>query len=243
MVNELSYKKEGLVIPRHVAIIMDGNGRWAKDRGMKRTDGHRAGVKVIEKIVKRAKESGVDFLTLYAFSTENWSRPKEEVDFLMSMLKRYIRNELDSMTRQNIKINIIGDRSYFDDEMQALFDRVEVRSKDNNGLNLMVALNYGSKQEILNAVKLTVEDIDNGLINVEDINEKYFESKLYTSGTPDVDLMIRTSGEKRLSNFLLWQCAYAEFIFFDKLWPDFSEVDIDDAIIKFSQRNRRFGNI
>jgi len=224
------------LLPQHVAIIMDGNGRWAKEQGLKRTAGHEEGAKTVRKITTYCAKLGVKYLTLYAFSTENWSRPKVEVDFLMKLLEKYLKNELETYIENNIKFRAIGDRSKFSKKLQETINETEEKTKNATGLTQVLALNYGSRDEITRAVKRLNEQ------NLE-VNEENIEACLDTAGIPDVDLLIRTSGEVRISNYLLWQCAYAEMFFTPTYWPEFTENDLDDIISDFNNRERRFGGV
>ena len=223
-------------LPKHIAIIMDGNGRWAKERGLKRTAGHEEGAKVVRNITIHCAKLGVRYLTLYAFSTENWSRPKLEVEYLMKLLEKYLKNELETFLQNNIRFKAIGDLSKFSKSLQNTIKEIEEKTSNNSGLTQVLALNYGSKDEILRAIRKLNER------NLE-INEKNFESCLDTAGFSEVDLLIRTSGEIRLSNYLLWQNAYAEMFFTSTLWPDFSTNELDDIIDDFNKRQRRFGGV
>lgn len=223
-------------LPKHIAIIMDGNGRWAKERGLKRTAGHEEGAKVVRNITIHCAKLGVRYLTLYAFSTENWSRPKLEVEYLMKLLEKYLKNELETFLQNNIRFKAIGDLSKFSKSLQNTIKEIEEKTSNNSGLTQVLALNYGSKDEILRAIRKLNER------NLE-INEKNFESCLDTAGFSEVDLLIRTSGEIRLSNYLLWQNAYAEMFFTSTLWPDFSTNELDDIILDFNKRQRRFGGV
>ncbi len=228
-------------IPKHVAIIMDGNGRWAKKHGNERIYGHQHGVKSVKNVVEEASRIGVKYLTLYAFSTENWNRPKYEVDALMSLLVSTIHSELKLLNDNNVSLGAIGDLdSLPSDVRKELNDAIEVTSK-NDGLKLILALSYSSRWEIINAVKNIAKDIKTNKIDVTDINEELFSDYLTTKGIPDPDLLIRTSGEIRLSNFLLWQLSYTEFYFTEKLWPDFGKEDFLNAIFAYQNRERRFG--
>lgn len=230
-------------IPKHIAIIMDGNGRWAKAKKLPRTMGHKAGVETIRRIIKEADALGVKYLTLYAFSTENWKRPQEEVGALMKLLVQYLRQELNSLNKNGVVINVLGDVSKLPKDCQdEILRSVEV-TKENKGIVMNVALNYGGRDEILRATKLISMDVKNGKVKEEDINEELIEKYLYTNGIPDPDIIIRPSGEQRLSNFLLWQCAYSEFWYSNICWPDFAESDLRRAIYDFQNRDRRFGGI
>lgn len=223
-------------IPSHIAIIMDGNGRWASERGLNRTAGHEEGAKTVRKITSYCAKIGVKYLTLYAFSTENWERPKLEVEFLMKLLDRYLKNELNVYLENNIRFKAIGDLSKFSKNLQKTITETELKTSNCTGLTQVLALNYGSKDEIIRAIKKLNDS------NLE-VNEKNFESCLDTAGMGDVDILIRTSGEIRLSNYLLWQNAYAEMFFTQTYWPDFSESELDDILSDFNKRERRFGGI
>lgn len=230
-------------IPRHIGIIMDGNGRWAKQRKLPRTMGHKAGVETIRKVVKECDRLGVKYLTLYAFSTENWKRPKDEVDALMRLLIEYLKNEFEELHANQVVINSIGDISKLPDVCYKELERAYEKTKNNKGLVLNLALNYGGRNEIVDAVKCIYKDIENGKINADDISEKTISEYLYTKGMPDPELIIRPSGEKRTSNFLLWQCAYSEFWYSDIYWPAFDENYLHLAIKDYQSRDRRFGNV
>ncbi|AFQ45523.1 undecaprenyl diphosphate synthase [Desulfosporosinus meridiei DSM 13257] len=230
-------------LPRHVAIIMDGNGRWAKKRGLPRSMGHRAGVEALRKIVKTCSNLGIKVLTVYAFSTENWSRPKDEVGVLMTLLTEYLRKELQELHHNNVVIRAIGGISALPSEAQKELENSIKRTQNNTGLILNIALNYGGRSEIIDAVKKISNEVLNQKQKIEDINEKCISDALFTKGLPDPDLMIRTSGEMRLSNFLLWQLAYTEIVVTEELWPDFGEKSLLNAIKAYQQRDRRFGGI
>ena len=230
-------------IPEHIAIIMDGNGRWAKERNMPRTYGHKAGVETIREIVKESSKLGVKYLTLYAFSTENWARPKEEVDTLMKLLVQYLRNEFEELNKNNVIINSIGDISKLPKVCYDELNNAYEKTKNNTGLTLNLALNYGGRVEIVNSVKEIAKLVEENKIKVDDIDEKMIEKYLYTSGMPDPDIIIRPSGEQRLSNFLLWQCAYSEFWYSDVKWPDFTKENLIEAIFDYQNRDRRFGKV
>lgn len=244
MLSEIDLKKLGIDperLPRHIAIIMDGNGRWAKKGMMPRIFGHREGVKTVDRIVTFARKAGISALTLYSFSSENWLRPKEEVSALMGILNEYIKKELARMLKEDIRFNTIGRIDHLPRATQNLINDAKEKTRDNNGLILTLALSYGSRQEILEVVKRVAHLAKSGEIGEGDIDERLFESFLYTEGLPTVDLLIRTSGEIRISNFLLWQIAYSEIYFTDTLWPDFKEDDLVEAIIEYQNRERRFG--
>lgn len=230
-------------MPRHIAFIMDGNGRWAKRRGMPRLVGHNAGTETIKKIVKESKRLGVEYITFYAFSTENWKRPLEEVNGLMNILVKFIKSEIDEIHENNVRVNILGDIDRLPDYAKEQVDYALNLTQHNTGLYFNIALNYGGRDEIIRAVKNIVHDVQNKTIQSTDITEDLFSSYLYTSGMPDPDLMIRTSGEIRLSNFLLWQLAYSEMDFVDVFWPDFDERQYQKAILEYQKRNRRFGAV
>lgn len=230
-------------LPGHVAIIMDGNGRWARKRVLPRSAGHRAGSQTLKRIVEFSNSLGIKYLTVYAFSTENWTRPKEEVDALMNLLIEYLRQAGKELQDKNIKIRVFGDIYALPVEIQQEIVSVENMTRQRTGMVLNIALNYGSRNEIINAVKQTAREVKAGIIDVNDINEEYFSSWLYTAGMPDPDLVIRPSGEQRLSNFLLWQASYSEFWYSNILWPDFTEKDLVKAIEDYQRRDRRFGGI
>ncbi len=237
--NKKEYDKQSL--PKHVAIIMDGNGRWAKKRSLPRMMGHRAGADALRKVSRFAGNMGIEYITVYAFSTENWKRSDEEVSGLMSLLLEYLKNAEKELGGDDVRIRVIGDTSRFSDEIREQIERVERVTKDNKSVTVTLALNYGGRDEILRAARSAAEDVKNGLISADDIDEKLFSSKLYTSYMPDPDLVIRTSGELRLSNYLLWQISYSEFYFTDTLWPDFDEKEFTKAIDTYISRERRFG--
>ncbi|SFE15947.1 isoprenyl transferase [Peptostreptococcus sp. D1] len=230
-------------IPNHIAIIMDGNGRWAKSKFMPRTYGHKVGVETIRKIVKECSRLGVKYLTLYAFSTENWKRPQEEVSALMGLLVTYLKNELDELHKNNVKILTIGDISKLPSVCVDELGRSIEKTKNNTGVTLSLALNYGSRDDIKKAVKEISRDVSDGKISVEDIDDDMISKYLYTKNIIDPDLVIRTSGEQRLSNFLLWEVAYSEFYFTDIHWPDFDEKNLQKAIYSYQKRDRRFGAV
>ena len=228
-------------LPKHIAIIMDGNRRWAKERGLETRLGHKEGAETLKKIAKYANQIGIKYLTVYAFSTENWKRTKEEVGALMGLLQMYVADFLKDSDLENVKINILGDISKLDKGLQNSIEKAIDRTKNNTGLTLNVAFNYGGRDEITKAMQKVAEKVKNKEINVEDIDEQLVSENLYTAGQPDPDLLIRPGGEKRISNYLLWQLAYTEFLFIDKYWPDFTEKDLDEAIEIFESRNRKFG--
>ena len=228
-------------LPKHVAIIMDGNGRWAKQQGKPRVFGHKNGVKSVQEIVEAAAEIGINTLTLYTFSTENWNRPKQEVDVLMGLLVRSLKKELKTLIKNNIKLQTIGKIDQLPEKVIAELKEVIEKTKNNTRLTLNLALNYGAREEIVNAIKIISKKVVNNELSIAEIDENIINNHLYTVTLPDVDFLIRTSGEKRISNFLLWQIAYAEFYFTDVLWPDFRKEHFFQAIKEYQQRERRFG--
>ncbi len=228
-------------LPKHLAIIMDGNGRWAKQQGMLRAFGHEKGTSSLKAIVQHCAKLGIENLTLYAFSTENWNRPKLEVDTLMKLLIKSLKKELETLVKNNIKLNSIGDISRLPKIAQKELEEVINKTQNNNQMTLTLALSYGSREEIINAVKKIASKVKNNIISIDNIDESIINNHLYTQNLPDVDLVIRTSGEHRISNFLLWQIAYAEFYFTDVLWPEFSEENLYEAIVSYQKRERRFG--
>jgi undecaprenyl diphosphate synthase len=230
-------------IPKHVAIIMDGNGRWAKRRGLPRIAGHRAGIKSVREIIETASESNINYLTLYAFSSENWKRPKKEVNSLMNILRQYLQKELKTLKEKNIRLKAIGKINSLPSAVKKNLHKAINETKNNQGLTLVLALSYGSQDEIIQAVKKIVTDVKGGKINKKQISKELFSQYLYTSDMPNPDLLIRTSGELRLSNFLLWQSSYTEFYFSRKLWPDFKKRDFKRILNNFKKRERRFGKI
>lgn len=230
-------------VPKHVAIIMDGNGRWAKERGLPRTVGHTKGVEAVRRAVEVAGSYGIDFLTLFAFSSENWSRPQAEVSDLLGLLRRFIRRDLAELHRANVRIKVIGDRSNLKGDILPLLLEAEDRTRNNSGLTLIIAFNYGSRNELTRAAKRLAELVEAGKLQATDVTEERLARELDTFGLPDPDLIIRTSGEERLSNFLLWQAAYAEFVFLPGYWPDFGEDMFAEALRIFAARDRRFGGL
>ena len=232
-----------MVIPNHVAIILDGNGRWAKKKGMPRTYGHVKGCENLEKICSVAKELGVKYLTVYAFSTENWKRSKEEVDALMKLFRNYMKKCIKISRDNKMQVRVIGDPTAFDPDLQEKIKELEEYSSQYDELYFQIALNYGSRDEITRAVQKMAEDVKAEKLNPEEISERTISDYLDTKGLPDPDLLIRTSGEERLSNFLMWQLAYTEFYFTDVAWPDFNKAEFEKAIAKYNQRDRRFGGV
>lgn len=229
------------IMPKHIAIIMDGNRRWAKERDLETRLGHKEGAETLKKIAKYANKIGIKYLTVYAFSTENWKRTKEEVGALMGLLQMYVNDFLNDKELENIKINILGDVSRLEQGLQKSIQKAIDRTKDYTGMTLNVAFNYGGRDEITKAVQKIATKVQNNEIAIQDIDEQYVSENLYTKGQLEPDLLIRTGGEQRVSNFLLWQLAYTEFLFVDKYWPDFSRADLDEAIKVFETRNRKFG--
>lgn len=230
-------------LPRHIGIIMDGNGRWARKKNLPRYYGHQEGMKKVITIVEACKEIGVNHLTLYAFSTENWKRPRIEIDALMNLLILFVRKELNRLNSNNVKINVMGDISKLPDIPRSEVERAVEITSSNDGMILNIALNYGGRQEITRAVKDILSDLNKGIIEIGKIDENLISDYLYTKGQPDPDLIIRPSGELRLSNFMIYQAAYSEFWFSDVLWPDFEKDDLYTAIVDFQKRNRRFGGV
>ncbi len=228
-------------LPKHIAIIMDGNRRWARNKGLPVGLGHKEGAKTLEKIVRHAKNIGIKYITVYAFSTENWKRSQEEVSTLMNLMLNYLESYSKRADSENIKVNILGSRQGLSEKMIDLIDKCMERTKNNTGITFNIALNYGGRDEIVKAVKSIAEKVKENEINIEDITEQTISDNLYTKGQPDPDLLIRTSGEIRLSNFLPWQLVYTEFVFVEKNWPDFNEKDLDEAIEIYQKRNRKFG--
>jgi len=231
------------LLPKHVAVIMDGNGRWAKRQGLPRIMGHKAGVDALKDLLRCSQDWGIQALTAYAFSTENWKRPQEEVDFLMTLFQRVLRQELREMVKENVQIRFVGNLLALPPVLQAEISRSIEETQQNRGIRFTVATNYGGRQEILQACRAIAEQVKQGLLQPDEINEAVFESHLYTAGICDPDLLIRTSGEMRLSNFLLWQMAYGEIYIADALWPDFNRAEFHRALSAYQQRERRFGKV
>ena len=230
-------------VPRHVAIILDGNGRWARSKGMPRNYGHAQGSKNVERICEEAWRMGIKYLTVYAFSTENWSRPKDEVDALMKLLRNYMKTCLKTAAKNDMKVRVIGDKTRLDADIRSRIAELEEATKNNGGLNFQIDLNYGSRDEIVRAVRKIARDAKDGKLEPESITSEVISSYLDTHDIPDPDLLIRTSGEERLSNFLLWQLAYSEFYFTDVLWPDFTKEELMKAIEQYNSRDRRYGGV
>lgn len=230
-------------LPRHVGIIMDGNGRWAKKRGLPRTAGHAAGAAVFKNIVRYSSSIGIQYLTIYAFSTENWKRPAEEVGALIRLFKQYLQDALRDFLNENVKVRFIGDTSVFPPDLQNLIAETTEVSQNRTGMVLNIALNYGGRAEIVHSVRTLAQEVSQGKLKPEEVNEAAIERYLYTAGQPDPDLIIRPSGENRTSNFLLWQSAYSEYLVMDILWPDFKPKNLDWALEEYAKRNRRFGGV
>ncbi|MBR2916429.1 MAG: isoprenyl transferase [Oscillospiraceae bacterium] len=229
-------------LPAHIGFIMDGNGRWAKKRGLERKFGHKEGARTFRKIVSYCKELGIKYITFYAFSTENWKRPKDEVESIMALFDQYL-DEVREHTKENVRVMFIGDKSAFDEKFRNKMIALEEDSKDFDAMTLILAINYGGRDDIIFAAKQAAELVKEGTISSSQIDESLFSNLLYTKGIPDVDYIIRPSGELRLSNFLIWQAAYAEYYFTDILWPDFDKKDLDKALDEFKNRKRRFGGV
>ena len=235
----MEFNKENM--PKHIAIIMDGNRRWAKSRNLPVSLGHKEGAKTLEKIVRYSNKIGLEYITVYAFSTENWKRTEEEVKSLMMLFQSYLDDYAKRADTENIKVKIVGNREGLSERMKSSIEKCMERTKNNTGIVFNIALNYGGRDELLNAIKEIAKDVKENKTNIKDIDEEMISNHLYTKGQPDPDLLIRTSGELRLSNFLPWQLVYSEFIFVDKNWPDFNEEDLDLAIEEYQRRNRKFG--
>ena len=237
------HRKTEIKPPRHIAIVLDGNGRWASRRGLPRSAGHAVGAETFRTIATYCRDIGVEYLTCYAFSTENWSRPAEEVSAIWELLRKYLIESLEKMERDRVKIRIMGDRADMPDDIKGLLAQIDEKSAHIDGITLCICLNYGGRQEILHAVRTLAQECERGERKADSISLDDISQNLYSRGIPDPDLIIRPSGELRLSNFLLWQCAYSEFYFTDVLWPDFKPSDIDQAIAEYSRRDRRFGGV
>ncbi len=228
-------------IPQHVAIILDGNGRWAKSKGMPRNCGHVQGAKTVEKICEEAYRMGIQYLTVYAFSTENWNRPADEVDALMGLLRNYMKTCLKTAAKNNMCVRVIGEKSRLDEDIRRRIAELEAATKENTGLHFQIAINYGGRDEIIRAVKKLAKQVQAGELNPEDITQEQFDGALDTAGIPEPDLLIRTCGEQRISNFLLWQLAYTEFYFTPIAWPDFTKEELEKAVAAYNKRDRRYG--
>lgn len=228
-------------LPVHIAIIMDGNGRWAQKKGLPRVMGHKAGMEALKKTVKSCSDLGIKILTVYAFSTENWNRPQDEVNYLMDLLVEYMRREVNALHKNKVKIKLLGEVDMLPDQTRTEIEEAIELTKNNEGLQFNIALNYGGRAEILRACRNLIKDLEAGNLDMDSADEKVFSNYLYTSNDPDPDLIIRTSGEQRISNFLLWQGAYSELLFVDRLWPDFDEAVLHSAILEYKNRSRRFG--
>lgn len=235
---------DNVILPEHIGFIMDGNGRWAKKRNLPRSAGHTAGAKTFRKIVKYCERIGIKYVTVYAFSTENWKRPEEEVKALMKLFKSYLEEAINDFKEEDIVVKFIGDTTAFSQDLQDLIRENEEESADRKGMVLNIAMNYGGRDEIVRAVKRIAQQVKDGTLAIEDISENMVSQNLYTANQPDPDLVIRPSGEYRISNFLLWQSAYTEYVIMDEvLWPDFTEKMVDECIIEYARRNRRFGGV
>jgi undecaprenyl diphosphate synthase len=232
---------DGGPLPTHVAIIMDGNGRWARARGLPRVAGHRRGVEAARRAVTGAGELGIRYLTLFGFSSENWKRPTAEIDDLMGLLRHYLRGEIAELHKNGVRLKVIGDRTKLEPDIVTMIANAEAMTRDNGGLTLIIALSYGSRAELVDAARTIARAVKDGKLAADAVDEAVVEQHLSTAGIPDPDLLIRTSGEQRLSNFLLWQSAYTEFVFMETLWPDFTKRDLEDAIREFQRRERRYG--
>lgn len=241
--DSLSPVAEDRAVPAHVAIICDGNGRWAKSRGLPRVEGHRRGVAALRKTIRAAATLGIHYLSIYAFSAENWRRPQQEIFDLMGLLKFFVQRDLANLHDRNIRIKIIGEREGLSPDILKQLEKTEEQTKNNTGMTLLIAFNYGGRQELVSAVRALAEDVIAGKIDAQNINQAEIEKKLYTAGIPDPDIVIRTSGEQRISNFLTWQTVYSEFIFVPDLWPDFDETMLEMALAEYNRRERRFGGL
>jgi undecaprenyl diphosphate synthase len=239
--DKLAFNATDRPVARHIAIIMDGNGRWAAERGLPRAEGHRQGVESVRRTVNAAQELGITHLTLFSFSSENWARPRQEINDLFGLLRRFIRRDLADLHKNGVKIRVIGTRAGLEPDLLRLIDDAVELTKDNTALNLTIAFNYGARDEIARAAQRIAEDVAKGLLAPAEVTQERFATYLDTAGLPDPDLLIRTSGELRLSNFLLWQIAYSEFVFVDCYWPDFSREQLEAALAEYQRRNRRFG--
>ncbi|WP_127143644.1 isoprenyl transferase [Pelagibacterium montanilacus] len=239
----LQPERQALKIPDHIGVIMDGNGRWANARGLRRSEGHRAGVQAVRRIVELCISYKVRCLTLFSFSSENWRRPPDEINFIFGLLRRFVSSDLNRLVAANVRIRIIGERAGLESGLRAIIEEVEAKSAANTGLDLVVAFNYGAKAEIVSAVRQIAGKVATGEISPDEIDEALLDGHIYTHGLPDPDLIVRTSGEMRLSNFLLWQSAYAELVFVEEAWPDFDEAVFLKVLRTYSERDRRFGGI
>jgi undecaprenyl diphosphate synthase len=229
--------------PEHIAIIMDGNGRWAKARGVPRKIGHQRGADSVKKTVKASIKLGVKYVTLFGFSSENWKRPASEISDLMGLIRFYLQKEINELNKEGIQLRVIGDRERLEDDIVSLIEKAETLTRKNTRLILTIAISYGGRAEITDATKRIAKDVKNGILKIEEIDEALLDQRLYTSDMPDPDLLIRTSGELRISNFMLWQLAYSELVFIEIFWPDFTEEDLESAVMEFHGRNRRYGAI
>lgn len=230
-----------LRIPRHLAVTMDGNGRWARKRGKLRTEGHRAGIIALRKLIDLAARYGIEYVTVFSFSSENWSRPTEEIDFIFGLLKRFVASDLQKLIRNNVRVRVIGERSNLDQQLLGLIEKAEFETRNNTAMTLVVAFNYGGKAEIAQATRLIAKRVLAGELDADAIDEATIAGALYAPDIPDPDIILRTSGEQRFSNFLLWQSAYSELVFIDAYWPDFDEASFVEVLTDYTQRERRFG--
>lgn len=241
--DRLASQSDTLRVPRHLAVTMDGNGRWARERGKARTEGHRAGTDALRKLVELSIRYGIEYLTVFSFSSENWSRPKEEVNFIFGLMRRFVASDLDKLSANNVRIHIVGEREGLNDQILALINKAESETAHNTGLKLIIAFNYGGKAEITSAVRRIAKKVRDGSLLPEDITEDSIAAELYTADIPEPDIVLRTSGEQRFSNFLIWQAAYSELVFIDEYWPDFDETVFIKVLEDYSRRERRFGGI
>lgn len=234
---------EALRVPTHIGVIMDGNGRWAKQRGRPRTEGHRQGIIALKRLVRLCNKYGVPYVTVFSFSSENWTRPKTEIEFIFNLLHKFVEADLNELHQNNVRVRVLGERNGLDVALQRTIAKVEATTARNSGLKLNVAFNYGGKSEIVEATRSIAADVKAGRLDLSEVTEELIEQRLYTAGMPAPDLLIRTGGEQRISNFLIWQNAYAELVFLDTWWPDFGEEDFVEALQIFSERERRFGGL
>ena len=241
--DNLASQNDTLKVPRHLAVTMDGNGRWAHERGKARTEGHRAGTDALRTLVELAIRYGIDYLTVFSFSSENWSRPKEEVNFIFGLMRRFVASDLEKLIKNNVRIRIIGERVGLNDQILALINKAETETVSNTGLELIIAFNYGGKAELVSAMRRLAKKVQAGTLLPEDIDEDGISAELYANDVPEPDVVLRTSGEQRFSNFLIWEAAYSELIFIDEYWPDFDEAVFIRVLEDYSRRERRFGGI
>lgn len=240
---QITQTDEAFVVPRHLAVTMDGNGRWAAARGKPRTEGHREGVKALRRLIEYCIRYGVDYVTVFSFSSENWRRPKAEISFIFNLLQSFVKSDLEELVRHNVRVRIVGGRAQLEKSLIKTIDHAEATTAHCTGLELIVAFNYGGRDDIVSTARVLAQQVADGTLDPNNIDEKMFADHLMTDGVPDPDILLRTSGEQRISNFLLWQAAYAEMIFVDDLWPDFDEACFKRVLRAFSQRERRFGAV